>query len=343
MTELLAYPLNTASFGREYYDATDAQVYTCTRTTGVYSAEENLRVYLSGNRTISVSEGLAWLNFTKYSGVAVALITKKSGNISFDIVPSINMPRVDRVVISYNLNLDKVEVLLRAGIASANPTPQPLRRDGSFYEIALADIFVPVGSANLTQDNITDQRLNESLCGLMRDGVTGIPTQGLHDQFTAWFNKIKKELGEFEPAQILNEIDGLQTQINQSNANIDLLKSSSINLGDWERLPLNGGYYDGGGSRFGARYWVDATNTVHLVLEIWRDAPELPHITRLPYGIVPPFHMFFVGGVIGSNSKILFQINPYSRDLNDVGAIRGENWKNYEYIEAYTSYKTYRH
>lgn len=289
MTEILAYPLNTASFDKEFYDATDAQTYTCTRLTGVYSSETDLRVLATGVRNVVVTEGLAWLNYDRFRGIACANTVEKNGIVTFTIEPSVTLPRIDRIVVSYNFNDDKVEIILRKGMPLSQPTPPSIRRDGSYYEIALADIAVSVGSGNITQAHITDLRLNEALCGIMRDGVTGIPTQQLYDQFNSWynnfkntsendfndwfyainanytnwfnnfkntnqtnfdnwFNAIKTELEDFDPAQILQELEELRTnvdantsdianikangqlwRITENNGNVLLLQSSNLN------------------------------------------------------------------------------------------------------------------
>ena len=117
--EVLAYPLNTASFSNTYYDATDAQTYTCTRTTGVYSADDNLRVVAVGGRNVTVMEGLAWLNFDKFRGIAVANTVEKNGVLTFNIVPSLTLPRIDRIIISYDFNDDRIVV---AGLGTATAT-----------------------------------------------------------------------------------------------------------------------------------------------------------------------------------------------------------------------------
>lgn len=234
--EILAYPLNEASFDNVYYDATDAQTYTCTRTTGVYSADDNMRVVAVGGRNVTVMEGLAWLNFDKFRGIATANTVEKNGVITFNIVPAIALPRIDRIIISYDFNDDQVDILIRQGTAASNPQAPAIRRDGSYYEIALADIYVSVGSGNIVQGNIADQRLNEAICGIMRDGVTGIPTQDLYNQFAYWFNDtknnfdswflqfkndnqtnfdnwfnmIKKELEGFDPTIIIARLDAIE-------------------------------------------------------------------------------------------------------------------------------------
>ena len=53
------------------------------------------------------------------------------------------------------------------------------------YDLCLAEIRRPAGSTEITTADITDTRTDEAVCGLMRDGVTGIPTETLLAQYTA--------------------------------------------------------------------------------------------------------------------------------------------------------------
>ena len=53
------------------------------------------------------------------------------------------------------------------------------------YDLCLAEVARPAGQTSLTTADITDTRADEALCGLMRDGVTGIPVNALGAQALA--------------------------------------------------------------------------------------------------------------------------------------------------------------
>ena len=53
------------------------------------------------------------------------------------------------------------------------------------YDLCLCQISRPAGQTALTTANLTDTRADEALCGLMRDGVTGIPMEALGAQALA--------------------------------------------------------------------------------------------------------------------------------------------------------------
>lgn len=179
--DILSYPLNETK-----YTAEDAQMYHSPRTTGVYSSEEDFVVtpVLGVANSVSVSSGLAWIRPGKFSGFVVA--NRSSSTISL-LAPHAFHSRIDRIVIRYIVSEFKVVVDVKSGGAAANPVAKELQRDSDMFELGIADITVTPNTITLTPENVTDTRLNESLCGIMSDGVTKIPTQALVDAWNAWF------------------------------------------------------------------------------------------------------------------------------------------------------------
>ena len=53
---------------------------------------------------------------------------------------------------------------------------------------------VPAGSSVVTAADITDTRADEAVCGVMRDGVNGIPTAQLQAQALAMMTQLSTEL-----------------------------------------------------------------------------------------------------------------------------------------------------
>ncbi|MEG2042692.1 MAG: hypothetical protein RR068_16480, partial [Hafnia sp.] len=81
----------------------------------------------------------------------------------------------------------------KGAYAPQPPTIAPPVHNLDFDEIYVATVMVRAGTTIITQRDITDQRLNEEYCGIMRDGVTGIPTQQLYVQWTSWLAHFKTE------------------------------------------------------------------------------------------------------------------------------------------------------
>ena len=174
---IITYPLNGVT-----YDAEDVSTYLCTRTSGVYAKDTNYAVSVTGARQITVAPGLAWVNYDDFKGVSAC--SREAVNL---IVPDADstLPRIDRVVLQFDTAANLTAVKLKPGTPAAAPEPPAILQNHNQYELGLCTISVPAGSAAVTSADITDTRTDEAVCGLMRDGVTGIPTETLLAQYTA--------------------------------------------------------------------------------------------------------------------------------------------------------------
>ena len=175
--KLVTYPLDGVT-----YSAEDVAAYLCTRTSGVYSRDSNFAVTVSGPREITVSPGLAWINYDDFKGISVC--ARERGTLT---VPDADdmLPRIDRVVLQFDANANLTALKLKPGTPKAEPTAPELIRTHFIYELCLCEISVPAGSAEITAASLTDTRTDDALCGLMRDGVTGIPMDELGAQALA--------------------------------------------------------------------------------------------------------------------------------------------------------------
>lgn len=68
---------------------------------------------------------------------------------------------------------------------SAGPAAPAITRTELIYDLCLAEIKRPAGSTAVTAADIYDTRADETVCGVMRDGVHGIPTGTLVQQWKA--------------------------------------------------------------------------------------------------------------------------------------------------------------
>lgn len=60
------------------------------------------------------------------------------------------------------------------GVATPTPIAPELTRTSDTYELGIANILVPQGSAVVVLENITDTRLNPALCGLVNSLVSAV-------------------------------------------------------------------------------------------------------------------------------------------------------------------------
>ena len=187
MADIITYPENGIT-----YDADDASGFLSTRLSGVYSADEDFAVTANGGLTVTVSAGQAWVRPARFRGRSIILEQPETVTLTAaDAVRS----RIDRLVLRYDAAARKTRLQVLEGTPdSASPTAPEITRTALVYDLCLADIRRPAGSTVITAADITDTRADEDVCGVMRDGVTGIPTAQLQAQALAMMTQLSTEL-----------------------------------------------------------------------------------------------------------------------------------------------------
>lgn len=174
---IITYPLNGV-----VYSAEDVATYLCTRTSGVYSKETNFAVSITGTRQITVAPGLAWINYDDFKGVSVC--SREENVLTVPEADNI-LNRVDRVVLQFDTSENITAIKLKIGTPAVAAQPPDILQNHNQYELGLCTISVPAGSTAVTAADIYDTRADETVCGVMRDGVQGIPTGTLVQQWKA--------------------------------------------------------------------------------------------------------------------------------------------------------------
>lgn len=176
---IITYPL-----GGITYDAEDAAAYFSTRTSGVFSTEEDFAVTLAedGGTAVTVGAGRAWMHVSRFTGQSVTLREARTVELPF---ADSNLPRIDAVVLHYDATARTTTLKVLQGTPSSEPSAPAISRTELVYDLCLCQISRPAGQTALTAANLTDTRTDEALCGLMRDGVTGIPMDELGRQALA--------------------------------------------------------------------------------------------------------------------------------------------------------------
>ena len=171
MSKIVLYPANGFDF-----DAADVAAYLAGLTSGVFSSAEDFPVTAAGGLTVIVGAGRGWVHPSRFTGYS---ITKREADTLTMPLADPSLPRIDRIVMRYDAGARAASLQVLQGTASSTPTAPAISRTELIYDLCLAEITRPAGSTSITTGQITDTRLDEALCGLVRDGVTGIPTDEL--------------------------------------------------------------------------------------------------------------------------------------------------------------------
>lgn len=199
---IITYPLNGIS-----YDATDAETYLSTRKSGIFSAENNFGITISGGMGVIISPGLAWVSNGTFKGKSIACTEPEALTI-----PTANgsLPRRDLIVLRFDASENRSYFAVKSGSPSTAPALPTPERSSGVYELGLYGVYLAAGAISIKTSDITSLLMDENYCGLMRDGVTGIPTQQLQDQATeiimGLIDALNSDLSEIVNATVTKDL-----------------------------------------------------------------------------------------------------------------------------------------
>ena len=173
-------------FDRKYLAEDFAEYFAAFIGNGVYGhSMQKLQVICqeSPDMSVKVLSGEAYINGWWYKNT-------DEYNISIPVADGV-LSRIDVIVVRWgNIERDMWLELI-SGIPSNNPIKPNIRRDADYYDLQLATISVTAGSVKILQSQISDTRLDNSVCGLVTGVVDQIDTTELYNQFEAYFQNFK--------------------------------------------------------------------------------------------------------------------------------------------------------
>lgn len=125
---------------------------------------------------------------------------------------SASQDRIDTIVIRWDDNRDvrNMDLYVKTGVASATPVRPTLTRTETIKELGLCDIYIPANTTSVSQNRITDTRLDTARCGM----VTAI----LKIDTTTFFNQLQAQT-DIAVALAQSALDGTLAGELQANIN----------------------------------------------------------------------------------------------------------------------------
>lgn len=174
---------NSVNGDRRYLANNFAEYFASFIANGIFPNPSNtLQVYEKTNMTVTVKPGKGWIN-------GYFAINEYDYDLTLDNADGI-LNRIDRIVLRLDFNARVINVAVRKGTFGSTPVAPTLQRDADVHELALADVYVTKGTTSIKQSNITDQRLNNALCGVVHGTVSQVDTTTIFNQYSAWFAEI---------------------------------------------------------------------------------------------------------------------------------------------------------
>ena len=179
------FPFRSVSGDRKYSAEDWAAYFALFLSNGVfYSSADRLKVTAYEGMKVKVGKGAGFIAGRMYMLEADTTITLDTADGALN--------RIDRIVLRCDYTNRLITIAVKKGSYSASPTAPELTRDADAYELALADVYVAAGVVTITTANITDQRLNTALCGIVTGLVEQADTQEIFDEFYAYLQEFKQ-------------------------------------------------------------------------------------------------------------------------------------------------------
>ena len=195
---------NSVSGDRKYKAEDWASYFASFIGNGVFPLPSTgLQVVAGNGMQVTVKAGKAWINGYFYFNTS-------NLTIPLDNADGV-LNRIDRIVVRWDLQDRVISVKVKKGTYSANPSAAAIQRDADAYELVLADVYVGAGAVSVSQANITDQRLNSTLCGLVVGTVGELDTTAFSAQLQGWF-ELYQEMSAEQYNNLKSYMNSLQIQ-----------------------------------------------------------------------------------------------------------------------------------
>lgn len=189
---------NSIEGDKRSYEAKEfAEYFAQFLSSGLFhqNGKPNLKVLTDGtDRKVYAEAGTAIIKGHMY---------KNTENLYLDIEPShTTLDRIDRIVLRLDNRVENryIKAFVLKGIPASVPVAPELTRTDDIYELSLASVLVKANTWTIDSGLITDERLNEDVCGVVSSQIT-IPTDTIqadfdkfksqiNDEFYTWFNDL---------------------------------------------------------------------------------------------------------------------------------------------------------
>ena len=215
MANIKSFPNNRD----EYVGAEHAMRWLHGRTSGVFAANNNAAVAAVQNAmAVTVSDGVGWISNSEANGVVWWNDAEKTNGakmqLTIDAADGV-LNRIDRVIVEWKTTdyADLPEIKILNGTPAIAAAAPSLTNNTTQRQISLAQILVAAGTTSITASMITDERINQDVCGLVTDTLS-IDTSVINAQFTELLDQLRAAIEQAASGQIA---DGTVTTAKLAN------------------------------------------------------------------------------------------------------------------------------
>ena len=208
-------PFNSKDHDRVYKAEDWAWYFSTFIKNGVFPNEQNngLQVVSDNGMQILVKAGFGFINGYAFRNEQDFTITLETADGALN--------RYDRIILRWDLAARQMYLAVLKGAASANPTAKAITRNNEIYDLVLADVYIGKGVLSIQTADITDQRYNSNLCGIVTGVIEQIDASVLTQQFDDFFKSYNAQiLTEYQ-----NYLSVIATDEQQADTALETYKS----------------------------------------------------------------------------------------------------------------------
>lgn len=187
-----------------YIGAEDVMRWHHGRTSGVFGSGNNASVsaLATPEMAVSVSDGNGWMSNAHGNGIAWWIDNESisATKLRVDIDPADGvLNRIDRIIVEWETTNYVAYPVVRVlkGAMASNAVAPALTNNSTVRQISLARVDVSAGTTAITASMITDERLDDSVCGIVTEKVE-VDTRTMQEQFSALLESVQQELSQLE-------------------------------------------------------------------------------------------------------------------------------------------------
>jgi hypothetical protein len=212
---------STAEDPREYTADEFAEYFRRLLTDGIFNGGTNLKVGATGtDMRTHILPGYAWIQGYMYKVYDEPLYLQHD-------LPDAQLDRIDRIVLRLDTSLEarSIRAMILKGTPAANPVAPSIVRENNIFDLSLAQVRIIAGKSYVEAFQITDERLDTNVCGLVNSLIQADTTE-IFNEFYSWLNTKKTEYQQdwddwFSSIQnsSYETPDGAQHKANQAESN----------------------------------------------------------------------------------------------------------------------------
>ena len=208
--------------GREYTAADLYKLIALLVGNGVY-ANELAPTATNENMSITHGAGHAWICGVAYVNTTPFVMDMDTADGSLN--------RYDSLMLRLDFSINEVYAIIVKGEYATAPTPPDCTRNAETFDLKICDVYVPAGCTKITQDLITDTRLDSSVCG-----VPVFPVE--HLDMTTFYQQITTDLDNFRQNEEAGFSDWVEDQKESNLATLAALVEIVRNTSDESKAEI---------------------------------------------------------------------------------------------------------